>query len=353
MHPILASRARLGAYLLGWAPIAGLLAALGATQGWSWIEASVLALGLGLFGAFLFLTAWYLCRALPLDPATGFRAHVPAWILAAVFMGGLWTGFARLLAWTIQGLPGLHQLPMRIAPAMPILAGLGILLYLAVLTLHYLLAAVGRSREAERTEQELRVLAREAELKALRAQLNPHFLFNSLNSISALTTVDPARAREMCVLLSDFLRKSLKLGERPSVRLSEELDLLRNYLAIEQIRFGARLAVAWEVEPAAEEAEVPTLLLQPLVENAIKHGIAQLPEGGTILLKAGLADGRVELQVETPVDPDAPEPQGLGMGLRQVKQRLQGRFGAQARVDSGLRDGRHRVDLRFPMETTP
>jgi signal transduction histidine kinase len=350
MHPLLANRARLGAYLLGWAPLVALMAVLGASQGWSWLEATSLSLALGLFGAFLFLTAWYLCRALPLDPRGGLRTHAPAWLIAAMVMGGLWTGFARFLAWALGLLPGLHQLPGRIGPATPVLAVMGMLLYLAVLTLHYLLAAVERSRESERVEQELRVLARDAELKALRAQLNPHFLFNSLNSISALTTQDPARAREMCVLLSDFLRKSLRLGERPSVRLSEELDLLRNYLAIEQIRFGARLAVAWEVTPEAEQAEVPTLLLQPLVENAIKHGIAQLPEGGTIRLRAALAEGRVELRVENPVDPDAPEPQGLGMGLRQVKQRLQGRFGAQAWVEAGIRDGHHRVDLRFPAE---
>jgi len=353
MHPLLASRARLGAYLLGWTPIVALMVVLGVSQGWTWLEALGLALGLGSFGAFLFLTAWYLCRALPLDPKGGLRAHAPAWIIAALVMGGLWTGFARFLGWALGILPGFRQLPARIIPAMPILAVMGMLLYLAVLTLHYLLAATERSREAERVEQELRVLARDAELKALRAQLNPHFLFNSLNSISALTTQDPARAREMCVLLSDFLRKSLRLGERASVRLSEELDLLRNYLAIEQIRFGSRLVVAWDVSPEAERAEVPTLLLQPLVENAIKHGIAQLPEGGTIRLRAALAEGLVELTVENPVDPDAPEPQGLGMGLRQVKQRLQGRFGSQAWVEAGLRDGLHRVDLRFPVEKTP
>ena len=353
MHPLLANRARLGAYLLGWAPLVALLAVLAASQGWSWPEATSLSLLLGLFGAFLFLTAWYLCRALPLDPKGGLRAHAPAWIIAAMVMGGLWTGFARLLAWALGLLPGLHQLPARIGPATPVLAVMGMLLYLAVLTLHYLLAAVARSREGERVEQELRVLARDAELKALRAQLNPHFLFNSLNSISALTTQDPARAREMCVLLSDFLRKSLRLGERASVRLAEELDLLRNYLAIEQIRFGDRLALVWDVAPEAEAAELPTLLLQPLVENAIKHGIAQVPEGGTIRFSVALAQGQVHLRVENPVDTDAPVPQGLGMGLRQVKQRLQGRFGAQAWVEAGLVQGHYEVHIRFPMEALP
>jgi LytS/YehU family sensor histidine kinase len=141
--------------------------------------------------------------------------------------------------------------------------------------------AQDRAIEAERKGAELQLLAQESELKALRAQLNPHFLFNSLNSISALTAVDPSRAREMCVLLSDFLRRSLGLGERRLVALREELDLARTYLAIEQIRFGARLKLAWTLDPAAEPALLPTLLLQPLVENAIKHGIAALPKAAS------------------------------------------------------------------------
>ena len=354
MHPLLASRARLGAYLLGWAPIALLLTGIARSQGWSWVEAGALAFPLCLLAAFLFLSAWFLCRALPLGRTVeGLGAHGAAWGMAAVLMGGLWAGLAWILARLLDWIPGLGALPHRVGTALPVLTGLGILLYLASVALSYLLLAQDRAVEAERKGAELQLLAQESELKALRAQLNPHFLFNSLNSLSALTAVDPARAREMCVLLSDFLRRSLGLGERRLVALREELDLAQAYLAIEQIRFGTRLKLAWTVDPATEPALLPTLLLQPLVENAIKHGIAALPEGGTLTLTAEVLEGHVLLTVENPMDADSPTPQGLGIGMRQVRQRLLGRFGSRARFETVALDGIHRVTLVFPLEIEP
>ena len=354
MHPLLASRARLGAYLLGWVPIALLLAGIARSQGWSWAEAVALAPPLCLLAAFLFLSAWFLCRAMPLGRTVeGLGTHGMAWGMAALLMGGLWAGLAWLLAYTLAWIPGLGALPRRVGTALPVLTGLGILLYLASVALSYLLLAQDRASEAERKGAELQLLAQESELKALRAQLNPHFLFNSLNSLSALTAVDPSRAREMCVLLSDVLRRSLGLGERRLVALREELELARAYLAIEQIRFGARLRLNWAVDPAAEPALLPTLLLQPLVENAIKHGIAALPEGGLLVVAADVVEGHVILKVDNPLDADAPAPQGLGIGLRQVRQRLLGRFGSRARFEAVAREGIHRVTLVFPLETEP
>jgi len=354
MHPLLASRARLGAYLLGWVPIALLLMGIARSQGWSLIEAGSLALPLCFLAAFLFLSAWFLCRALPLGrTAEGMGTHWAAWGTAALLMGGLWAGLAWLLAQMLSWIPGLDVLPLGVEPHLLVPPGLGILLYLASVALSYLMLAQDRAVEAERKGAELQLLAQESELKALRAQLNPHFLFNSLNSLSALTTLDPARAREMCVLLSDFLRRSLRLGERRLVPLRDELDLARAYLAIEQIRFASRLNVAWNIDPAAEPALLPTLLLQPLVENAIKHGIAALPEGGTLVLSAETAEGHVILRVDNPMDAEVPAPQGLGLGLRQVRQRLLGRFGSRARFEAQAQDGVHRVTLVFPLETEP
>jgi hypothetical protein len=354
MHPLLASRARLGTYLLGWVPIALLLTGIARSQGWSWVEACVFAPPLCLLGALLFLSAWYLCRALPLGRTLdGLAAHGAAWGMAAVLMAGLWVGCAWLLSRTLTWIPGLEELPQRVSTALPVLTALGILLYLASVALSYLMLAQERAFEAERKGAELQLLAQESELKALRAQLNPHFLFNSLNSLSALTAVDPARAREMCVLLSDFLRRSLGLGERRLVPLREELELARAYLAIEKIRFGSRLEVVWRIDPAAEAALLPTLLLQPLVENAIKHGIAAMSEGGTVALAAEVTEGHVILRVDNPRDADAPAPQGLGLGLNQVRQRLLGRFGSRARFEVASQDDTHRVTLVFPLEIQP
>src|SRR5204862_508014 len=155
----------------------------------------------------------------------------------------------------------------------------GSLVYLMAIAFQYVVIAQKAAKAVELRAVETSMLARDAELRALRAQINPHFLFNSLNSISALTSIDPARARDMCVLLSDFLRLTLGLGEKASVRFSEELDLLQKYIAIEKVRFGTRLTMLEEIQEESKSCLLPPLLLQPLVENAVKHGIASLPEG--------------------------------------------------------------------------
>src|SRR6202007_707791 len=145
--------------------------------------------------------------------------------------------------------------------------------YFLSIALHYMFIAVQASRQSE-------ILTRDAELRALKAQINPHFLFNRLNSIAALAVSDGARAREMCIRLSDFLRNTLGLGERESVTWKDELELVRAYLDVEKVRFGSRLAVEMNVSGECAECQVPPLVLQPLIENAVKHGIATLVDGG-------------------------------------------------------------------------
>ncbi|MBL0209671.1 MAG: histidine kinase [Holophagaceae bacterium] len=352
MHPILTSRTRLLAYLLLWVPLGGLLAGLAVMQGWTRLEALALAVPMAVLGAGLYLSPYYLCRVVNVENQSHSNLAI-IWGFAAVIDAGLWSGTAWGVARFLGRFDSLHSLPLKITPALPVLWSLGVVLYLATAAFYYLLIALQRAQKAEAEQLQLRMLAQEAELKALRAQLNPHFLFNSLNSISALTTVDPKRAREMCLLLSDFLRKSLGLGERRQVALREELDLVRAYLSIEQIRFGERLKVAWDIAPEAEGALVPTLLLQPLVENAIKHGISALPEGGELRLQALAQQGTVTFTVDNPANPDTPVKPGLGLGLRQVRQRLWGRFPDRCRFESEYKEGRHRVVLAFPLETEP
>ena len=347
MHPILCSRARTGTYLMGWVPITAVFVSIGLGQHWSLLESVALSVPSCLLAAFLCLSSWDLCRAFPLQGRALGGQALAAWGAAALVVANLWGACVWGLAWGL-GRAGLTALPAKVRADMPMLVAMGTLLYLMTLAIHYLLEAVERGRQAEAKEGELRLLAQDAELRALRAQLNPHFLFNSLNSISALTTLDPARARSMCILLSDFLRGSLKLGEKRTVALAEEVELLKAYLAIEQIRFGARLQVDWQIAPDVLSEPIPALLLQPLAENAIKHGIAGLTEGGVVRISARRERGAVELKVENPVDPDLEPPQGLGLGLRQVRTRLQLRFGTRMRFEAGLQDGVHRVLMVFP-----
>ena len=217
---------------------------------------------------------------------------------------------------------------------------------------HYLLISYEAARLSETRSLELNVLARDAQLDALRAQVNPHFLFNSLHSIASLIGSDQAGARRMCVLLADFLRDSVRFGARDEIALAQELSLVRQYLGIEQIRFGARLQVLEEIPAGLNAAMVPPLVLQPLVENAVKHGIAGLIEGGTVAVRARAADGMLVLTVENPYDVDRSASHSTKVGLQNVRRRLDAQFGPRASVRIDDRDGRYQAEIQLPLLQT-
>jgi LytS/YehU family sensor histidine kinase len=200
----------------------------------------------------------------------------------------------------------------------------------------------------EGREKELRELAVSAQLAALRAQVNPHFLFNSLNSINALIAARPEEARRLCVRLADFLRRSLTVGSRETIPLAEELELAEQLLAIEKVRFGDRLCHEVRADDAARACPVPPLLLQPLVENAVTHGIAQLLEGGRISIAAERRQDELLLVVENPRDPDSPGRKGAGIGLSNVKRRLMALHSDAASLRVVPQADSFRVELRLP-----
>jgi hypothetical protein len=335
MHPLLASGRRLPLYAALWLLILALLAAtLRASGGVDWrIGLRGLAPACLLF-AFICLTPWYLCRVRPLRRPD--RAVAPS--LGAAAAG---SAIFAAAAWMASPL---------LAPHLTLLFALGVLLYLLSTGLHYAAIASVEQREAESRAAEARALARDSQLQALKFQLNPHFLFNSLHSIAALATLDGVRAREMCIRLSDFLRASLGLGDRESIPLREELALARNYLDVERVRFGARLMVEESVDPACEDCLVPALLLQPLVENAVKHGVAGLVEGGAIRLTAGRTGAGVSIQIDNAFDPESAAAPRDGIGLAHVRRRLAMRYGGEASFTAGADGAVYRVELRLPCE---
>ena len=233
MHPVLTDRRRLALYLFAWMLLAILLALLVMEPGGGGRAAAVLlTLPPTLAYAFVCLAAWYPVRAMPLQRARTFTV-LATHAFAAVVLSALWVMsfgvWARALGATLE--------TSRIAA----LFVAGALLYLLSVVFHYLLAGLEQMRRVEKQEIEILMLAREAELKVLKAQLDPHFLFNSLNSISSLCGSNPASARTLTTLLAEYLRKSLRTGSAESITLSEELELVSSYLAIERIRFGPRL----------------------------------------------------------------------------------------------------------------
>ncbi len=348
MHPLFAHKARIVLYLLAWLPVAGLLMyPLHFSAGLPPVESAAVMLPMCEVYALICLSPWYLCRVLPIGPGqilTILQSHVAAAVVASLFWIVLIKGWALLLS---RWLPDLDR---RLSAQLPALFMVGVLLYSLAVSLHYVLLSFQTSREADMQAQEARVLAREAELKALKAQINPHFLFNCLNSISALTTVDPPQAREMCILLSEFLRQTLRLGDRETIALSEELSLARIYLGVEQVRFGARLRFEENIGHDCAACSIPPLLLQPLIENAIKHGVAGMIEGGTVRLEARHENGRLYLWVDNDFDADAPPPRKSGMGLANVRARLQARYDHRAKLETETKGTHFRAGLNIPCE---
>ena len=349
LHPVLARKGRLAPFLSTAIPLAAVMTGLLARPGaFRFGEAVSLAWPLAFVSLFLFLSVWYILKAVPLRGPSLVRIVVTHGI-AAVLTSSVWVlsgaGVARLLG-PLWG-PGLSA---KYAAQVPVLFSTGILLYLLSLALHSVLLAFEATREAERRALELQVLAREAELKALRAQIHPHFLFNSLNSISALAGSDPAKAREMCLSLSEFLRKSLALGERKSIPVAEELALAKAYLEVEGLRFGARLTVEEDVAGVGDSCFVPPLVLQPIVENAVRHGIATLVEGGAVRLEARRTGNRLRILVENPFDPEAPVRRGSGLGLTNVRHRLAALYGTDALFAARRVDDRYLVVLSLPAQ---
>lgn len=348
MHPLLSRISRLGLYLLAWVPlVATSIYVLASRGGLGWAQATAIAVPVFLFYALLCLSAWYPCRATPLGKVSFMRLMLTH-LLAAVFISFVWTQAGAAMSYVVLSHEQFASIDRQFRPQLNAIFTVGILLYLLSVAFHYVLIALEESRRADAQAVEARILARDAELRALKAQVNPHFLFNSLNSISALTSVSPEKARDMCILLAEFLRMTLGLGEKASVSLSEELSLLHRYLAIEKVRFGARLQMEEEIQEECKTVQMPPLLLQPLVENAITHGIANLPEGGLIRVCSAGHNGRVSLAIENSFDPDSTPAREGGLGLKNVRQRLDARYGSEASMRVGTENGKFRVELSFP-----
>lgn len=207
-----------------------------------------------------------------------------------------------------------------------------------------------RVQEEERRAAAFAVEAREAQVRALRYQINPHFLFNTLNAIATLVRDDAPKAEEMVIQLSDFFRRTLAVNPMEDLSLAEEVDLQRLYLEIERTRFPDRLRIDIDMEEGSAAAKVPALLLQPLVENAVKHGVARSQAPTRIGIRARKAGSAVEIIVENDCAPQGPAPAGERVGLRNVRDRLRTRFGDAASLDSEMaNDGQFRNVVRIPL----
>jgi signal transduction histidine kinase len=349
MHPLLVRRERLALYLALWVIAGALLASLLAGEGGLRMSsAGLVAFPLAFAFAFVCLSAWYVARSTPIA-SSGLARLLATALGAACLSSAAWLLLARAWFALLGRWRGVHPPFEQIAL---IIFGFGVLLYLLSIAVGYIAATFEHAREAERREFRAQVLSKEAELRTLRAQIDPHFLFNSLHSISALTAADPSGARRMTVLLGDFLRESLALGAAERIPLSREFSLVEKYLEIERVRLGDRLQVSID-RGDADNCLVPPLLLQPIVENAVTHGVAHVLSGGPVTITAACSPAHVTIVVQNPADADRPRKTGTGLGLPNVRSRLRALYGQEASVHWAEDDGHWRVEISLPATRGP
>jgi hypothetical protein len=304
------------------------------------ISIAVQVVPLSLLFSLISSSSRYTCRALPFRSGS-FRKIAAVHVPAALVTAALWTGAAALLGWGFSAVTDGEVQGIEHPGELLVIFAVGAATYVWVVTVCYLTMTAEDAVRAENRAVEAQCLALDAELKVLRAKLHPHFLFNSLNSIAALTSMDPARAREMCINLSDFLRHSLSFSNKQQIRLSEELALVRAYLGVEQIRFSDKMTVREHIDDGLDDALVPPLLLQPLLENAVKHGVAGVESKGWIDLRIFHTSDSLSVRIENPVDKDAPKARNTGHGLAIARERLRNLFGEAASISTRL-EGRDR-----------
>lgn len=265
-------------------------------------------------------------------------------------------GVALLIGWNFlrRWLLGLifHQDPVYmnfLEDSLLIRGIIGFLLLGCVSLITILWLIFEEQKSSERRKQDAEKLAREAELFKLRQQLQPHFLFNSLNSINALIGSRPDEARRMVQQLSDFLRGTIRKEDKQWVTLREELQYLQLYLDIEKVRFGNRLATAITVEEKANDLKLPALLLQPVMENAIKFGLYDTTGETVIRLDAQVQDNILRIRIENPYDPETAAPKtGTGFGLQSVQRRLDILFARQDLLQTTTRDHTFITEIKIP-----
>lgn len=226
----------------------------------------------------------------------------------------------------------------------------GMLFYFLIVSFYYSIIYYTNFHEKILRENELKNLVTQAELKSLKFQINPHFIFNSLNSMSALTTIDPSKARSMILKLADFLRYTLVNNERQQNKLREELNSIKLYLEIEKIRFEDKFDYVEEISPECCEMPVPNMLLQPLFENAIKHAVYESLEKVTLKFKCYAENDFLNISLENNFEQMSENRNGSGIGLKNINERLKLIYGLNNLMNVEKTPDKFKVNIFIPLQ---
>jgi two-component system LytT family sensor kinase len=233
----------------------------------------------------------------------------------------------------------------------PYRIGTGVFIYGLVILTYFLFVSLYNLSEKNAREAKLESLVKETELKMLRSQINPHFLFNSLNSISSLTITDPEKARIMVIKLSDFMRYALSRKDEQPVSFQSEMENLRLYLDIEKVRFGEKLLIEEQIDNDCWGVKIPVMLLQPLFENAVKHGVYESTGLVKIMTTASVLDGFLAITISNNYENGSSSAKGTGTGLINVTRRLELFYGNNASIKTEKKDGLFVVRIFLPVNS--
>ncbi|MEP2024500.1 MAG: histidine kinase [Reichenbachiella sp.] len=347
INPILKNREHLLVYGLFWLMliiIHTMLLHWGQQVIWSaaLVEATIYGLGFSLVG----LSIWFIVRFTGLTDGNLWNAimsHLAAgallifvWLATSYFITGYLLGYASSIRQA-----SIVDVWWRVA--------LGAVYYLLVALIYYLLIFYQNNKEKQIREIEMESTLKETELSMLKAQINPHFIFNSLNSISSLTLTRPEDAHEMIVKLSSFLRYTIGHSETELVSLSQEIETIQLYLEIEKLRFGNKLKVNFEgIDAIPDSAKLPNLILQPLIENAIKYGVYESTSASTIVVKVSYSDRHLQIEITNSIEDDSVAHKGKGIGLKNVRGRLQLIYESADLLHTHKEENEYKVQLTIP-----
>ncbi|TRZ69555.1 MAG: histidine kinase [Bacteroidetes bacterium] len=291
------------------------------------------------------IAVWYVIRySMPGNHASFsfFFNHFTSLVLLLVFWIG--TGYALLNLLFRSDTIYMNFLMLSI----PYRFVAGILQYAFVGLAYYLIIIYRDLQEKAKAENRLNELLKESELNMLKSQINPHFLFNSLNSISSLTITDPGKAQEMVVKLSEFLRYSVSSNINTFTTLDKEINNIQRYLEIEKIRFGDKFVFDFTLAPECSKLKIPVMILQPLFENAIKHGVYESTEQVRVITDCKSSTDYFEIRISNDFDPSAPARKGAGIGLKNIKERLRLMYRNDSLLKTSVENNIFQVVLTIP-----
>ena len=343
-HPILKDRNRVLTYLFLWVTVS-FFQYIFIYRGFPDHALRVLAAVVlqNLLLAMMYIGAWYGLRYINLETQRTLQ-FVANHLIYLIIITLLWLNISNLFDQLLLN-DILSEYRIR---TQPLKSMLGIFSYLLLISYMYLDAYYSSYMEKIENERRLHEILKESELNLLKSQMNPHFIFNSLNSISSLTMLDPERAQEMIIRLSDFLRYTVTASKDQLVTLEKEIDMCRAYLDIEKVRFGSKINFSFTVAPECLPFKVPGMILQTLFENAIKHGVYNSLGEESIAFESRLEKDRLILRIENSFDPDSQTRVGTGTGLKNVRNRLDLIYDRAAILSAHVEENRFIATLNLP-----